>query len=45
MLICPDQTGFLVMTEDGSVLASGGELENSEATANIIANLVNLTEK
>ncbi|GAB0096921.1 Ragulator complex protein LAMTOR4 homolog [Sergentomyia squamirostris] len=40
----PDQIGYLVLTEDGSVLVSGGDLENNEAKANIICGLVNLTE-
>lgn len=40
----PDQLGFLVLSEDGSVHASGGELENDERSANIISNLLTLTE-
>ncbi|XP_020295099.1 ragulator complex protein LAMTOR4 [Pseudomyrmex gracilis] len=39
----PDQTGYLVLTEDGAVLTSGGELENDERVANIISKLVRLT--
>lgn len=41
----PDQIGYLVLTEDGAVQASGGDLENNEAKANIISGMVNLTEK
>ncbi|KAK0089892.1 hypothetical protein PV325_004915 [Microctonus aethiopoides] len=41
----PDQIGYLVLTEDGAVLASGGELENNERIANIITGLVTLTDK
>ncbi|XP_053673103.1 ragulator complex protein LAMTOR4 homolog [Anopheles nili] len=40
----PDQLGFLVLSEDGSVHASGGELENDERSASIINNLLTLTE-
>ncbi|XP_061500969.1 ragulator complex protein LAMTOR4 homolog isoform X1 [Anopheles gambiae] len=41
----PDQLGYLVLSEDGSVHASGGELENDERSANIISNLLTLTER
>ncbi|XP_017884842.1 ragulator complex protein LAMTOR4 homolog [Ceratina calcarata] len=41
----PDQIGYLVLTEDGAVLSSGGELENDERIANIIVGLVTLTNK
>ncbi|XP_070513672.1 ragulator complex protein LAMTOR4 isoform X1 [Cardiocondyla obscurior] len=41
----PDQTGYLVLTEDGAVLTSGGDLENDERVANIISSLVMLTNK
>ncbi|GAB6021677.1 hypothetical protein CHUAL_004258 [Chamberlinius hualienensis] len=41
----PGQVGFLVLTEDGSVLNSGGELENAEKTAEIISNLINGANK
>uniref|UniRef100_A0A182MVI3 Late endosomal/lysosomal adaptor and MAPK and MTOR activator 4 n=1 Tax=Anopheles culicifacies TaxID=139723 RepID=A0A182MVI3_9DIPT len=40
----PDQLGYLILSEDGSVHASGGELENDERSANIISNLLTLTE-
>ncbi|XP_063224627.1 ragulator complex protein LAMTOR4 homolog [Bacillus rossius redtenbacheri] len=39
----PDQVGYLVLTEDGAVVASGGELENNERVANVITGLVSLT--
>lgn len=41
----PDQIGYLVLTEDGAVLASGGDLENDERVANVIVGLVMLTNK
>lgn len=41
----PDQTGYLVLTEDGAVLTSGGDLENDERVANIIVGLVTLTSR
>ena len=41
----PDQTGYLILTEDGAVLTSGGELENDERIANIVMGLVTLTNK
>ncbi|XP_033208233.1 ragulator complex protein LAMTOR4 homolog [Belonocnema kinseyi] len=41
----PDQIGYLVLTEDGAVLTSGGELENDERVANIIIGLVSLINK
>lgn len=40
-----DMLGYLIMTEDGAVLSSGGDLENNEAKANIFTGLINLTEK
>ncbi|XP_034936242.1 ragulator complex protein LAMTOR4 homolog [Chelonus insularis] len=41
----PDQIGYLVLTGDGAVLASGGELENNERVANVIMSLVTLESK
>ncbi|XP_015190090.1 PREDICTED: ragulator complex protein LAMTOR4 homolog [Polistes dominula] len=41
----PDQIGYLVLTEDGAVLSSGGDLENDERIANVIVGLVMLTNK
>ncbi|XP_055534191.1 ragulator complex protein LAMTOR4 homolog [Wyeomyia smithii] len=39
-----DQIGYLIMSEDGAVLASGGEMENDERSAEIISGLLTLTE-
>ncbi|KAH9498547.1 hypothetical protein Btru_007032, partial [Bulinus truncatus] len=41
----PDSLGFLVMTEDGAVISSGGQLENDEVTANKITKLVHTAFK
>lgn len=41
----PDQIGYLILTEDGAVLTSGGELENDERIANIIVGLITLTNR
>lgn len=41
----PDQVGYLVLTEDGAVLESGGELENDERVATIITDLVTLSNR
>ncbi|KAG8238514.1 hypothetical protein J437_LFUL016180 [Ladona fulva] len=41
----PDQVGYLVLNDDGAVVASGGELENDEHMANIITGLVTITDK
>lgn len=41
----PNQIGYLILTEDGAVLTSGGELENDERIANIIVGLVTLTNR
>ncbi|CAG9102524.1 hypothetical protein JYU34_005811 [Plutella xylostella] len=41
----PDQVGFLVLTEDGAVLESGGELENDERVATIITDLITLSNR
>ncbi|XP_058461987.1 ragulator complex protein LAMTOR4 homolog [Malaya genurostris] len=40
----PNQIGYLIMSEDGAVLASGGEMENDERSAGIIIGLLTLTE-
>lgn len=40
-----DQVGYLVLTEDGAVIESGGELENDERVANIIIGLVTLSNR
>lgn len=39
-----DLIGYLVLTEDGAVLESGGEMKNDERSANIITSLINLTD-
>lgn len=41
----PDQLGFLVLTEDGAVLESGGELENDERVATIVTDLISLSNR
>ncbi|XP_035723042.1 ragulator complex protein LAMTOR4 homolog [Vespa mandarinia] len=41
----PDQIGYLVLTEDGAVISSGGDLENDERIASVIVGLVMLTNK
>ncbi|GBP85147.1 hypothetical protein EVAR_57645_1 [Eumeta japonica] len=41
----PDQVGYLVLTEDGAVLESGGELENDERVAAIVTELVTLSNR
>lgn len=38
-----DQNGFLLLAEDGAILASGGDLENDEKTGAIIYDLINIT--
>nr|XP_034832373.1 ragulator complex protein LAMTOR4 homolog [Maniola hyperantus] len=39
----PDQLGYLILTEDGAVLESGGELENDERVASIITDLIGIS--
>lgn len=41
----PDQQGHLVVTEDGAVLSSSGDLENDEKTAHIICNMLHTAAK
>jgi|ERR1712179_357596 len=36
----PDTLGYLILTEDGAVFGSGGDLENDESTANKVLSLV-----
>ncbi|KAM4747766.1 ragulator complex protein LAMTOR4 [Rhinophrynus dorsalis] len=36
----PDQMGYLVISEDGGVLASAGDLENDERMAGVIRDMV-----
>ncbi|XP_075235945.1 late endosomal/lysosomal adaptor, MAPK and MTOR activator 4 [Lycorma delicatula] len=40
----PDQVGYLVLNEDGAVICSGGELENSEHVANIVLGMITLSD-
>jgi hypothetical protein len=37
--------GYLVMTEDGAVLASSGELENDEKTSEILYKMINTSNR
>lgn len=39
-----DLVGYLVLTEDGAVLESGGDLKNDEQSANVVHDLINLTD-
>ncbi|KAL5004896.1 hypothetical protein ScPMuIL_018352 [Solemya velum] len=39
----PDSLGYLVLTDDGAVMSSGGELENNEQMANKITKLIYTT--
>ncbi|XP_044730403.1 ragulator complex protein LAMTOR4 homolog [Chrysoperla carnea] len=41
----PGQTGYLVLTMDGAVIESGGDLSNDERTAEIITSLVNTANR
>lgn len=41
----PDQIGYLVLTEDGAIISSSGDLENDEKSANIIMNMITLTDR
>lgn len=41
----PDALGHLILAEDGVILSSGGELENSEDVANVVYNLLSITDK
>ncbi|CAL1545166.1 unnamed protein product [Lymnaea stagnalis] len=41
----PDSLGYLVLTEDGAVISSGGQLENDEVTANKITKIVHTAYK
>ncbi|XP_025079364.1 ragulator complex protein LAMTOR4-like [Pomacea canaliculata] len=36
----PDSLGYLVLTEEGAVVSSGGDLENDENVANKITKMV-----
>ncbi|XP_054273056.1 ragulator complex protein LAMTOR4-like [Macrosteles quadrilineatus] len=39
-----DQIGYLVLNEDGAVIASGGELENNEHVADVVTGLISLAD-
>lgn len=41
----PDLVGYLVLTEDGAVLESGGELENDERVAAILSEFISLSNR
>lgn len=41
----PNILGYLVIAEDGAVIASNGELENDEKTSQIIYNLVTMSHR
>lgn len=41
----PDKLGYLILTEDGAVLESGGELENDERVATIVTDLISLSNR
>lgn len=41
----PKVLGYLVITFEGAVLASNGELENDEKTSEILFKLVNLAPR
>lgn len=41
----PGQTGYLVLTADGAVIESGGDLSNDEAFAGLITNLISMANK
>jgi hypothetical protein len=40
----PDQVGYLLLTEDGAFISSGGEMED-ERIASVIYGLITLTDK
>uniref|UniRef100_V5H992 Late endosomal/lysosomal adaptor and MAPK and MTOR activator 4 n=1 Tax=Ixodes ricinus TaxID=34613 RepID=V5H992_IXORI len=41
----PDQVGFLILSSDGGVISSGGELENEERIGGIIRKMVYCADK
>lgn len=41
----PGQLGYLMLTEDGAVVTSSGELENDEKTADVIMGIITLTSQ
>lgn len=41
----PDSMGYLVLTEEGAVINSGGDLENNEDLANKFINIVHTASR
>jgi ragulator complex protein LAMTOR4 len=41
----PNLLGYLVIAEDGAVIASNGELENDEKTSEVIYRLVTMSHR
>ncbi|XP_045610945.1 ragulator complex protein LAMTOR4 [Procambarus clarkii] len=41
----PDEVGHLILSEDGAVIASGGELENAEQMGATVMSLLSCTSK
>ncbi|KAK2142380.1 hypothetical protein LSH36_963g00021 [Paralvinella palmiformis] len=41
----PDSLGYLMLNEDGAVIASGGQLENGEKIANKLMHLIRIAIK
>lgn len=41
----PNLLGYLVIAEDGAVLASNGDMENDEKTSEVIYKLVTLSHR
>ncbi|VVC44709.1 Hypothetical protein CINCED_3A004973 [Cinara cedri] len=40
----PEQMGYLILTMDGAVMSSGGDLENNETIADIISKTISSTK-
>ncbi|XP_050421799.1 ragulator complex protein LAMTOR4 [Adelges cooleyi] len=40
----PEQMGYLILTMDGAVISSGGDLENNEQVADIIAKSIGMSK-
>ncbi|XP_025424127.1 ragulator complex protein LAMTOR4 homolog [Sipha flava] len=40
----PEQMGYLILTMDGAVISSGGDLENNERIADIIAKTISTSK-
>jgi len=41
----PDEVGHLILSEDGAIIASGGELENMESLGGTVMSLLSATSK